>query len=49
MNIAFLFGAGVSIPSEMYSTEELTDKILTGANVFRNYCDGYEVNYQINN
>ncbi len=49
MNIAFLFGAGVSIPSDMYSTEELTDKILTGENVFRNYCNGYEVNNQINN
>jgi hypothetical protein len=44
MNIAFLFGSGASIPSGMYSTEDITDKILTGENVFRNYCDGYEIN-----
>ena len=49
MKIAFLFGEGVSIPSGMFSTEGLTNKILTGENVFRIYCDGYEVNIQITN
>ncbi len=35
MNIAFLFGAGVSIPSEMDNTLELTEKILNGENIIR--------------
>jgi len=29
-NIAFLFGAGVSIPSGFPKTDELTDEILAG-------------------
>ncbi len=34
-NIAFLFGAGVSITSGLPKTEELTDKILNGENIVR--------------
>lgn len=33
--IAFLFGAGVSIPSGLPKTDELTDKILKGENIVR--------------
>ena len=33
MKIAFLFGAGVSIPSGMDTTQDLTEKILRGENV----------------
>jgi|WetSurMetagenome_2_1015567.scaffolds.fasta_scaffold07990_2 hypothetical protein len=33
--IAFLFGAGVSIPSGLPKTEELTEKILKGENIVR--------------
>lgn len=35
MKLAFLFGAGVSIPSGMDNTDELTDKILKGENIVR--------------
>jgi len=42
-NIAFLFGAGVSVPSGLYRTDELTEKVLSGENVYRNLCGGYEV------
>lgn len=33
--IAFLFGAGVSIPSGMDKTDELTEKVLKGENIVR--------------
>lgn len=41
MNIAFLFGAGVSIPSGMDSTETLTNKVMDGKSIIRDYQGRY--------
>jgi len=40
MRIAFLLGSGVSIPAEMPSTENITEKILSGEGIMR-HTDGH--------
>lgn len=41
MNIAFLFGAGVSIPSEIPSTKCITEKIFSGEGIVRGMAENY--------
>lgn len=40
-NIAFLFGAGVSIPSKIKKTSEITNFILEGKNIVRSSAESY--------
>lgn len=40
-NIAFLFGAGVSIPSEIPSTKYITDRIFSGEGIVRGMAENY--------
>lgn len=40
-NIAFLFGAGVSIPSKIPSTKDITEKIFLGEGIVRGMAENY--------
>src|SRR3990172_1062815 len=40
-NIAFLFGAGVSIPSKISSTKCITEKIFSGKGIVRGNAENY--------
>lgn len=42
-NIAFLFGAGVSIPAKLLKTNEITDLILEGKNIVRSSAESYYI------
>ncbi len=41
MKLAFLFGAGVSIPAEIPSTKCITDKIFSGEGIVRGMAENY--------
>lgn len=46
--ISFLFGAGVSIPAGLPTTQDITDRILSGDDIHRHSCDNYCIGPPVN-